>query len=141
MGQSEWVDLGAVEELRNPPVRSVRVDRLQLAVSYLDGRFGVISNACNHVGGPLGEGRLDGEYVVCPWHAYYKFHFATGLGEPGFEEDKVPGYQTRIEGGRLLVDLASATKRNKVAHEPHPLSRKIRREEGPLRRLHHGSES
>jgi len=132
MGQSEWVDLGAVEELRNPPVRSVRIGRLQLAVSYLDGRFGVISNACNHVGGPLGEGRLDGEYVVCPWHAY-KFHFATGLGEPGFEEDKVPGYQTRIEGGRLLVDLASATKRNKVAHQPHPLSRKIRREEGPLR--------
>jgi nitrite reductase/ring-hydroxylating ferredoxin subunit len=57
MGQPDWVDLGAVEELRNPPVRTVRVGRLQLAVSYLEGRFGVISNVCNHVGGPLGEGR------------------------------------------------------------------------------------
>ena len=132
MGQPEWVDLGSVEELRNPPVRTVKVGRLQLAVSYRDGKFGVISNACNHVGGPLGEGRLEGAYVVCPWHAY-KFHFATGLGEPSFEEDKVPAYQTLIEGGRLMVDLASATERNKVPHEPHPLSRRIKREEGPLR--------
>jgi Rieske 2Fe-2S protein len=74
MGQSDWADLGAVEELRDPPVRTVKVGRLQLAVSYLDGRFGMISNAYNHVGGPLGEGRLDEEHVVCPWHAY-KFHF------------------------------------------------------------------
>jgi hypothetical protein len=44
--------LGAVEELRNPAMRVVEVGQLQLAVSFLDGRFGAISNACTHVGGP-----------------------------------------------------------------------------------------
>ncbi|KAB2956847.1 MAG: Rieske 2Fe-2S domain-containing protein, partial [Thermoanaerobaculia bacterium] len=32
--------------------------------------------------GPLGQGRLDGDYVVCPCHGW-KFHRATGEGEPG----------------------------------------------------------
>ena len=53
--------------------------------------FGAVSNICNHVGGPLGEGRLDGDYIVCPWHNW-KFHRGTGVGEPGFEEDRVPSY-------------------------------------------------
>jgi multimeric flavodoxin WrbA/nitrite reductase/ring-hydroxylating ferredoxin subunit len=132
METASWADLGALEDLRNPPVRTVRVGRLQLAVSFHDGRFGVISNACNHVGGPLGEGSLEGDYVVCPWHAY-KFHFSSGAGEPGFEADRVPAYETRIEGGRLMVNLASATPRNKLSHAPHPLARQVHREAGPIR--------
>ena len=49
-----------------------------------------MSNACNHVGGPLGDGRLDGDYITCPWHNW-KFHRCTGKGEPGFEEDARAG--------------------------------------------------
>ena len=58
-------------------------------MSFKDGTFGVVSNVCNHVGGPLGEGRLDGDYIVCPWHNW-KFHRCSGVGEPGFEADRVP---------------------------------------------------
>lgn len=39
--------------------------------------------ACNHVGGHLGEGTPDGEYIVCPCHQW-KFSRQTGIGEPGF---------------------------------------------------------
>jgi len=28
------------------------------------------------VGGPLGEGRLNGDYIVCPWHQW-TFHRAV----------------------------------------------------------------
>ena len=132
MGGENWLDLGAAEDLRSPPVRVVKAGKLQLAVTYAHGRFGVVSDACNHVGGPLGEGRLDGEYLVCPWHAW-KFHFATGAGEPGFEEDQVPAYRVKIEAGRLLVDLDSATPRRKKPHAPHPLARRAPRAEGPVR--------
>ncbi len=55
--------------------------RTKIALSYQDGRFGAISGACNHVGGPFGEGRIDGDYVICPWH-FWKFHCRTGEGEP-----------------------------------------------------------
>jgi hypothetical protein len=90
------------------------------------------ANACNHVGGPLGEGRLDGDYVTCPWHQW-KFHRATGKGEPGFEEDAVPAYPVKVENGRVLVDLANASRRTKKPHPPHPLEREVKRAPGPLR--------
>ena len=132
MKSGNWVDVGPVEEFTGSTLRPVKVGRVSLAIGVVEGRIGAISNVCNHVGGPLGEGRLDGEFVVCPWHAW-KFHFATGVGEPGFEEDRVPAFQTRIEAGRLLVDLDSATQRAKKPHAPHPLARKASRGEGPIR--------
>ncbi|MEW6451131.1 MAG: Rieske 2Fe-2S domain-containing protein [Pseudomonadota bacterium] len=128
----DWVDIGSTDELSKKPVSKVLSKTRELAVSFKDGTFGVISNACNHVGGPLGEGRLDGEYINCPWHNW-KFHRCTGLGEPGFEEDAVPAYPVKVEGGRVLVNLAAGTKRTRKPHDPHPLARKIVREPGPLR--------
>ena len=132
MADESWVDIGSSEELSRKPLAKVTAKTRELAVSFKDGKFGVVSNACNHVGGPLGEGRLDGEYINCPWHNW-KFHRCTGLGEPGFEEDAVPAYPVKVESGRVLVDLAAGTKRTRKPHDPHPLSRKIERAPGPLR--------
>ena len=117
---------------REPPLQRVTVKQRDLAISFKDGTFGAVSNVCNHVGGPLGEGRLDGDYIVCPWHNW-KFHRCSGEGEPGFEEDCVPAYPVKVENGRVLVDIAAATKRTKAPHEPHPLARKVERAPGPLR--------
>jgi multimeric flavodoxin WrbA/nitrite reductase/ring-hydroxylating ferredoxin subunit len=132
MPQASWVDLGPAEELARRPLQEVAAGRTRLAVSVRDGVFGVVSGVCNHVGGPLGEGRLDGEYVVCPWH-FWKFHRSTGLGEPGFEEDRVPSYPVKVEDGHLWVDLAAGTRRQKKPHAPHPLARPIVRQPGPIR--------
>ena len=127
-----FVDLGAAEELARTPLQQITIGRTTLAVTYSNGAFGVISGVCNHAGGPLGQGRLDGDYVVCPWHNW-KFHWKTGVGEPGFEEDCVPRYDVKIENGRLLADLDSASRRTRKPHEPHPLARPVVREPGPVR--------
>ena len=132
MTSPQWHDLGAIEELQRSPLSEVRIGKARLAVTFVDGELSVISGACNHVGGPLGQGTLEGDYVVCPWHQW-KFHRTTGLGEPGFEEDAVPRYATKIEGGHAFVDLASASPRKKKKHEAHPLARKPERAPGPVR--------
>lgn len=132
MADAEWHDLGPIEKLSDAPLRQVKVNRTALAICHRDGRFTAISGVCNHVGGPLGEGKLDGDYVVCPWH-YWKFHHETGEGEPGFEEDRVPSYETKIEGGHLHVNLVARTTRSKKPHSPHPLARDVARAPGPPR--------
>ena len=132
MADESWFDLGPIEALADPPLRQVRVGRTAIALSHADGRFAAISGVCNHVGGPLGDGHLDGDYVVCPWHGW-KFHRGTGEGEPGFEQDRVPAHDVKIEGGRLFVSAEPRTRRNKKPHEPHPLARAVRREAGPPR--------
>lgn len=129
-----WHDLGPIETLKTRPLQALRAGTTRIALSYRDGRFGAISNACNHVGGPLGQGELDGEYVVCPWH-YWKFHRVTGEGEPGFEDDRVPRYELEERDGHLWVNLEAASKRNKLPHDPHPLARPVERAPGPTRVL------
>ena len=134
MNEGNWIDVGSSEELAKNAVQELRVGSRRIALGFRDGRFGAISGVCNHVGGPLGNGRLDGEYVVCPWH-YYKFHWQTGEGEPGYEADRVPAHDVKVENGRVLVQEAPKTKRNRIAHAPHPLARDPHREAGPIRVL------
>lgn len=128
----EWIDIGAADDFRGRPLTEAKLAGRHIAVSYREGRFGVVSNVCNHVGGPLGQGRLDGDYVVCPWHQY-KFHRCTGEGEPGYEADKVPGYGVKEQDGRLLVTAKPVSPRGHLPHEPHPLARTPQRAPGPVR--------
>lgn len=118
----DWRDVGDAAELARRPLQQLALGRVKIALSCIDGAFAAISGVCNHVGGPLGDGRLAGEYVVCPWHNW-KFHRATGKGEPGYEEDAVPAHDVRVENGRLLVNLAPSTARTRKPHPPHPLTK------------------
>ncbi|MEQ1848606.1 MAG: Rieske (2Fe-2S) protein, partial [Nitrospira sp.] len=68
MPDAEWTDVGSVEELKQKPLQAISFSKTTIALTYKDGAFAAISGVCNHAGGPLGEGQLAGDYVVCPWH-------------------------------------------------------------------------
>jgi nitrite reductase/ring-hydroxylating ferredoxin subunit/multimeric flavodoxin WrbA len=132
MSNENWYDLGAVDELRATALREVVIEKTRLAIVSKDGELSVISGACHHMGGSLGKGTLDGDYVVCPWH-YWSFHRKTGAGRDGTQGDRVPSYTTKIADDHLWVDLASATPREKAPRTPHPLARPTERAPGPMR--------
>jgi nitrite reductase/ring-hydroxylating ferredoxin subunit len=132
MENETWLDIGSSEELSRVPVRQVLLGTTRVALSYRDGVFGAVSGVCNHAGGPLGKGTLDGDYVVCPWHQW-KFHRVEGQGERGFEEDAVPAYRVRVRDGRVELETTPHTRRTKKPHAPHPLAREVRREPGRAR--------
>jgi multimeric flavodoxin WrbA/nitrite reductase/ring-hydroxylating ferredoxin subunit len=113
---------------------AARIGTTRIVVTHRNGEFGALSGVCNHAGGPLAQGRLDGEYLTCPWHNW-KYHWKTGLGEPGYEEDAVPRYEVVIVDGHLHVSTSPVTKRTHRDHPPHPLSRKVERVPGPVRVL------
>jgi len=127
-----WIDLGPVEHFKRHPLTRAKIGTTQIVVTFNGGEFGVLSGVCNHAGGPLADGTLDGEYITCPWHNW-KYHCRTGLGEPGFEADAVPRYDFKIEGEHLFASEQPATKRTHGVHPPHRLSRKIERAPGPVR--------
>lgn len=134
MDDSDWHDLGPAHLLRARPLQQIEIGRLKLALSCVDGQFAAISGVCNHAGGPLGDGTLDGDYVVCPWH-HFKFHRVTGEGEPGYEDDRVPQHELREDAGHLFVKLVPTTKRRAAKHAKHPLDRSLERDPGGVRVL------
>ena len=124
MTEPQWVDVGSVEELSGKSPQTVVAGRTRIAIAYREGRFGAISAVCNHAGGPLGEGRCDGDYLVCPWHGW-KFHFATG------EEHK------RDFIGNALDGRAPDVPRRK--HDRFPLTVPVRFRVGAELEFHDGT--
>ena len=128
----QWHEVGDAEALARTPLQQIQVHGTRIALSCVKGVFGAISGTCNHAGGPLGQGALEGDYVVCPWHQW-RFHRVEGRGERGFEEDVVPAYRVRVREGRLQVSVTPHVKRHHKKHTPHPLAREPVRAAGPVR--------
>src|SRR3989338_5241650 len=55
------------------------VNGISIAVFRSRDKFYAIENVCAHMGGPVGEGFLDGEgkNISCPWHGH-SFNIKTG---------------------------------------------------------------
>ncbi len=131
MAEGNWKELGPAEDFKEPALREIQIGKTKVALSYANGEFGAVSGVCNHVGGPLGRGHLEGDHIECPWH-YWKFHRVTGTSKWS-EEEHVPRYELKVENGQLYLNLDAVTKRGKRPRHEFSLSRRVVREPGPIR--------
>lgn len=69
-------------------------------------RRGDVVNAlretCSHAGGPLSQGEVRGDVIVCPWH-YSNFRLADGVVRHGPSTHRQPAYHARIHAGQVEV--------------------------------------
>ena len=120
MPPENWRDLGPIEPLKERSLQQLDIDGRPIALSYQNDQFGAIAGRCLHAGGPLGDGKLQDGYVVCPWH-HWMFHRLTGEGRPGYPV-AVPRYNLKEENGNLFLDLSSATAARAPQRVPHRLA-------------------
>ena len=83
-------------------MKLVDVDGEKVVVANVEGGFFAFGNSCTHVGGPLEEGDLDGETVICPWHASV-FNITSGEPLGGPAGTPIPIYEVRLEGDDVQV--------------------------------------
>jgi len=88
-----------------PPGSGTAVDigDKSIAVFNVNGAFYAVDNTCQHAGGPLGEGSLEGKEVTCPWHGW-TYDVTTGdcLTNPSVSQGK---YNVKVEDGDILVEV------------------------------------
>jgi nitrite reductase/ring-hydroxylating ferredoxin subunit len=61
-----------------------------------------LKDTCSHAGGPLNEGTLEGDTIVCPWHAS-AYRLADGAVRHGPSTTRQVTYRARIEGDQVEV--------------------------------------
>ncbi len=111
MQGGEAVSLVKVAEVAHVPAGAAKVVHAEgktLALFNVGGTFYATDNKCTHVGGPLGEGRLEGNVVICPWHGS-RFNVTTGqvVGPPA--RQPVSTYPVRIQGEAVYVELPESS--------------------------------
>jgi len=106
MSDHEWVKLATCDQVPLREGRVVMIDGLEVALFNLGDRFLATENRCPHRAGPLCDGIVTGDAVVCPLHSW-KINLSTGCVErPGEVGDRsVTTYPVRIEQGVLIVKV------------------------------------
>ena len=84
-------------------VAEVTTDGGVFAVCNVEGAVFCVEGTCPHAGGPLGQGTLNGDFLVCPWHGW-EFDCRTGVND--FDEDvQLKTFPVSIENQQIMVDL------------------------------------
>jgi len=97
----EYVYVCSVSDIENNHAVISTIAGERVAVFRYDGQISAVSNVCQHQDGPLGEGRIVGGLVTCPWHGY-QYCPRSGNSPPPFTE-KIPTFDVRLDADRILV--------------------------------------
>ena len=99
-----FVKVAQKSDIADQSAKLVEADGKRIAVFNLGGSFHAIDDTCTHRGGPLSEGRIDGEEVVCPWHGAH-FNIKTGAVCAPPATAAVARYDVRVSGDDIEVEV------------------------------------
>jgi len=74
-----------------------------ICVANVQGTISAMDNVCLHQGGPLGEGTIEGDKVVCPWHGW---EWDPKTGQAAHNPNaKLAVYPVKIEDGEVMIEV------------------------------------
>jgi len=101
---NNWVKVCALDEIPPSQARTVNAGDTMIAVFRLsDDRVKAVENRCPHKQGPLAEGIISGDDILCPLHNW-RIHLDDGkAAEP--DEGCVKTYAVKVEAGQVFLSL------------------------------------
>ncbi len=103
---AEWVRLCSVKETpAEGQVMEAEAAGRAVCLAKVGGALSALDNLCPHRQGPLGQGWIEGNAVVCPWHSW-TFDLATGAAEYPVDE-RVAVFPVKVEGDDVFVQFDS----------------------------------
>lgn len=101
---ADFTKVAKVSEIGEGKTKLVEVNGEEIFLIKFQGEVYAYEERCPHEEGPLHEGWIEGNEIVCPWHEA-KFEIKTGKVNP--ETDWAPRdikkYEVEIEGDDILV--------------------------------------
>ncbi len=114
-----WYKVAEPNELQAGEVRSVQAGSKTIALTYFNGEYGALDNACPHQGGPLSEGSIECEgdecWLRCPWHGW-DFHPLSGKSPGGFD-DGVDTYPVEVRDDGIYVQVKERRERTRTVSD------------------------
>lgn len=111
-----WLRVAPVDRVPLYEGRAVEIAGREIAIFNLGGRVLAIDNRCPHRGGPLADGIVAGDMVVCPLHGW-RVGLATGQAGARGMASCVETYPVRVDDGVIVIGLPIADQASSRAGE------------------------
>lgn len=98
----KWIRITHAENIPLREGRSVRLGDDEIAIFNLGDRYVAVDNSCPHRGGPLCDGIVSGDTVVCPLHGW-RISLDTGEVLKPDVCVKVETYPVSVDDGIVRV--------------------------------------
>jgi nitrite reductase/ring-hydroxylating ferredoxin subunit/uncharacterized membrane protein len=98
----EFVPVMADAELQEGEMKRVDAGGVPVLLVRREGDVCALAHTCSHLGGPLSEGKLEGDVVQCPWHGS-RFNVRDGSVVDGPATFPQPCFETRVREGQIEV--------------------------------------
>ena len=106
---SRWVRVTPCDSIPLREGRAVTLGGRTIAIFNLGDRFLATDNECPHRSGPLCDGIVAGDSIVCPLHQW-KVRLDTGAVErPAERAECVATYPTRVDEGIVMLEIPDPT--------------------------------
>jgi nitrite reductase (NADH) small subunit len=105
--KTEWLRITKCGNIPLREGRAVQVGGREIAIFNLGDRFLAVENRCPHKGGPLSEGIVSGESVICPLHGWKIGLMQGNVQRPSEMTACVRTFATRVDAGILLLQVTS----------------------------------
>jgi nitrite reductase/ring-hydroxylating ferredoxin subunit len=91
------------DALKPGEITEVILGGTAVAICNVEGSFFAVSNTCPHAGGPIGDGKLSGHTVTCPYHGWtYDVRDGKCFVNP---DVTLPVFPTRVVGDAVCVQV------------------------------------
>jgi nitrite reductase/ring-hydroxylating ferredoxin subunit len=132
MAQPAFVEVAKLDEVPAGKMKHIELNRKEIMIVNLDGKFYALNDRCSHTNAPLSMGHIQDSILTCPMHGA-RFDITTGKKVsdpkmPSFNIDSLPvnmqkymeyagqllsriktydqdSYEVRVEGNSIKLKL------------------------------------
>ena len=97
--------VGRMDDLPVGQLKLVEAGGTRVVLARVQDEVFACSDECPHQGGPLGEGRLSGARLACPWHGWM-YDVRSGECVMPARGERVASYPVTVESGEIWVEVS-----------------------------------
>ncbi len=99
-----YIKVGNESEIVEGKALTVRTKQGRIGLTRINGEIRAFEDVCTHDDGPLADGDIEGEEIICPRHGA-RFNMCTGKVTKMPATEDIEVYPIRVTDGVVEVDM------------------------------------
>jgi 3-phenylpropionate/trans-cinnamate dioxygenase ferredoxin component len=105
--KAEFLEIAPADQLPDGERMFIEVEGKSIVIFNLAGQLFAIGDVCSHDNGPVGDGEIEENEIICPRHGA-RFDIRTGKATSLPAVVDIPAYPVRVKDGIIQIGMPKA---------------------------------